>query len=270
MTSIVLLTGTELRHQFMRRYLAIPDRIQILRTYCEGEQRSLQNIVAETNPDPHDIRLAHLAARTASEEDFFQLFVDNINSEDSNPYYIPKGDINKKEHQQAIINLNPDLIVAYGCSIIREPLVSAFENRFLNLHLGLSPYYRGSGTNFWPLVNKEPEYVGATFMYLDKGIDTGNIIHQIQARFYPGDTPSQIGNRLIKDAAGVYCRIILFYDRLERMPQPPKKPKGAKYYKAKDYSTEATHQLYQNFRDYMIEDHIENPKKIKLVRNKAL
>ena len=41
-------------------------------------------------------------------------------------------------------------------------------NKILNLHLGISPYYKGSGTNYFPLVNNEPQYVGATFMFLDK------------------------------------------------------------------------------------------------------
>src|SRR5690606_10372264 len=103
-------------------------------------------------------------------------------------------------------------------SLIREPLLSAFQGRFLNVHLGLSPYYRGSGTNFWPLVNGEPEFVGATFMHIDAGVDTGEVIHQIRARIFPGDTPHQIGNRLIADMARVYAALIRDFDRLERMP----------------------------------------------------
>ena len=40
--------------------------------------------------------------------------------------------------------------------------------------------------------------VGATFMYIDAGIDTGEIIHQIRADIVIGDSPHSIGNRLIK------------------------------------------------------------------------
>ena len=70
----------------------------------------------------------------------------------------------------------PDVVLVFGTGILREPLLSAFDGRIINIHLGLSPYYRGAGTNFWPLVNREPEYVGATIHYLDAGIDTGPII----------------------------------------------------------------------------------------------
>jgi len=48
--------------------------------------------------------------------------------------------------------------------------------------LGLSPYYLGSGTNYWPLVNEKPEFVVATFMHIDTDIDTEEIIHQIRAK----------------------------------------------------------------------------------------
>ena len=75
----------------------------------------------------------------------------------------------------------PDVVLVFGTGILREPLLSAFDGRIINIHLGLSPYYRGAGTNFWPLVNREPEYVGATIHYLDAGIDTGPILAHAQA-----------------------------------------------------------------------------------------
>ena len=48
----------------------------------------------------------------------------------------------------------PDVVLVFGTGILREPFLSAFEGRIINIHLGLSPYYRGAGTNFWPLVNR--------------------------------------------------------------------------------------------------------------------
>ena len=75
----------------------------------------------------------------------------------------------------------PDVVLVFGTGILREPLLSAFDGRIINIHLGLSPYYRGAGTNFWPLVNREPEYVGATIHYLDAGIDTGPMLAHAQA-----------------------------------------------------------------------------------------
>jgi len=50
---------------------------------------------------------------------FFGLFCKNIEDR-SNLIFIEKGAINDALHVQNIIELNPDIIIAYGCSIIRN------------------------------------------------------------------------------------------------------------------------------------------------------
>lgn len=271
MMRIVILTGSELRHEFFRKYIALHKDIEVINSYCEGQEKSLR-VITEQDKEDNDIRLKHLSARERAEKDFFELFTET--SEDySKPIYLTKGKINGKKHTNAIVSLKPDLLIAYGCSIIREPLLSAFKGRFLNVHLGLSPYYRGSGTNYWPLVNGEPEYVGATFMYIDAGIDTGEIIHQVRAKYFWGDTPSQAGNRLIVEMSRVYQKIIINFDKLEKMPQLPI-PSNEKIYKKKDYTEQSVLTLYKNFNDdligrYLIEE-IDRCAKVPIIKNRAI
>ncbi|OOZ44933.1 formyl transferase [Solemya velum gill symbiont] len=271
MKRVVILTGSELRHEFFRKYIALSEEIDVINSYCEGQEKSLRNIT-EQNAAADDIRLKHLSAREQSEKDFYELFTETA-SDNSNPIYLPKGDINKPEYADAIINSNPDLLISYGCSIIKEPLLSAFEGRFINVHLGLSPYYRGSGTNYWPLVNGEPEFVGATFMYIDAGIDTGEIIHQIRANFSLGDTPSQVGNRLIVEMSRVFQKIIINFDKLEKMEQLPVPP-DEKVCMKKHYTDESVISLYRNFENGLIEKYLnekeERCNKAPIIKNPAL
>jgi phosphoribosylglycinamide formyltransferase-1 len=271
MKRIVILTGSNLRHAFVRKYLGGVAEIEVVRSYCEGRENDLRAVV-ESGAVDGDLRLKHLAARDRAEADFFGLFVDTV-ADRSNPVYLPKGAINSPAYCDDIGALEPDLLIAYGCSIIREPLLGAYRGRFLNVHLGLSPYYRGGGTNYWPLVNGEPEYVGATFMHLDAGIDTGEIIHQIRAEYAWGDTPSQIGNRLILSMCPVYRDLIIHFDRLKRMPQPPP-PDRPKVYRKRDYTEESVVTLYRNFADGLIETYLRDEKargaRVPLVVNPAL
>lgn len=253
MKNIIILTGNELRHEFFRKFIASNQEINVLKTFCEGTEKSLRNIV-EKNSEINNLRIKHLVAREQSEKDFFELFTKHV-TDKSNPEHIGKGEINAEKHVEEIIKYNPDILISYGCSIIKEPLLSAFSGRFINAHLGLSPYYRGSGTNYWPLVNNEPEFVGVTFMHIDAGIDTGDIIHQIRARYSWGDTPAQIGNRLIFDMAQTFLDLILNFDRLEKVQQPSA-PDNPKLYKNKDYTEESVAYLYENFHNNMIERYI--------------
>ncbi len=270
MMKVIILTGSELRHTFFRKYIALSDSIEVITSYCEGLEKSIQALVA--GQGDNTLRTRHLKMREQSEKDFFGLFADCV-TDASKPVFLPKGEINSPPHTEAILQSAPDLLIAYGCSIIKEPLLSSFDGRFLNVHLGLSPYYRGSGTNYWPLVNTEPEYVGATFMYIDAGIDTGEIIHQIRARVSPGDSPSQIGNRLIADMARVYRVLIDYFDALKRMPSLPLVDAG-RVYRNKDFSEESVSSLYANFAGDLVEKYLAEERarcdRVPLIRNPVI
>ena len=89
----------------------------------------------------------------------------------------------------------------------------------MNIHLGLSPYYRGAGTNFWPLVNGEPEYCGATIHILDGGVDTGPVIAHVRPEIAAGDGPHDIGNKTIVAAAGALADAAVALDARAAEPR---------------------------------------------------
>jgi phosphoribosylglycinamide formyltransferase-1 len=248
---IVILTGDEMRHQYFRNKLALANGIEVLASYCEGVEKSLANQI-NSNPNASDIEKLHIAARTQSETDYFAQSLSSMD-EQSNACKIAKGAINDANIVREILELNPDLLICYGSSLIKSELLQKFEGKFLNVHLGLSPYYRGAGTNIWPLINGEPDMVGATFMYIDEGIDTGKIIHQIRADVFLGDSPHSIGNRLISKMTESYIDIILNFKKLTQEQQPQS---NGKLYLQKHFDESACRKLYDQFNDGMIEDHI--------------
>ena len=148
----------------------------------------------------------------------------------------------------------PDVVLVFGTGILREPLLSVFEGRIINLHLGLSPYYRGAGTNFWPLVNREPEYVGATIHYLDAGIDTGPIIAHARPAIDRGDGPHDLGNKTIGAAALSLLRGAAAHVAgvVRAVPQAD----GGRLYQRKDFSADAIRTLYRNFETGMIDEYL--------------
>lgn len=256
---IILLTGSELRHDFFRMFIAHDEDIEVLASYCESKKGSLNSIVQlEEN---NSIRTQHLIIREIVEKDFFEVFCDSVEDE-SSPMSIEKGEINNKENVDRIISLEPDLIIAYGCSIIDSELLEVFEGRFINIHLGLSPYYRGSGTNFWPFVNEELQFIGTTFMYIDSGIDTGEIIHQIRADVNYQDSIHQIGNRLIRDSFIACKRIIKNFENLDILKPFMFDKNDEKYYRNKNFTEDKLKLAYQNMENGLIEDYINNRKKL--------
>jgi hypothetical protein len=83
--------------------------------------------------------------------------------------------------------LGADLFVVFGASFIRGWLADYLvEKRAINIHMGLSPYYRGSSCNFWALSDGRPGHVGATVHMLSKGLDSGDMLFHCLPRI-PND-----------------------------------------------------------------------------------
>jgi hypothetical protein len=88
-----------------------------------------------------------------------------------------RGDLSLLSRDQLSEAMDADLFVCFGSSIIKGWLAEELvRRRAINLHMGLSPYYRGSSTNFWALADGNPHMVGATVHLLSSGVDTGDIL----------------------------------------------------------------------------------------------
>jgi len=115
---------------------------------------------------------------------------------------------NKKElyesaFLEAIISTNPDLIVLAGFLLkIPEKMVSAFENRIINIHPSLLPKYGGKGMyglniHKEVLLNKE-KFSGLTIHYVNKEYDKGAVIFQKKIKINEEETPESLSSKVLK------------------------------------------------------------------------
>ena len=74
--------------------------------------------------------------------------------------------------------LKSDIYIVYGSSYIKNELVDfLIKQKTLNIHAGVSPYYRGTDCNFWALYDNNSHLVGSTIHLLSKGLDQGPILY---------------------------------------------------------------------------------------------
>jgi hypothetical protein len=91
---------------------------------------------------------------------------------------LKSGDLNLLTPETLGEALDSDIYIVFGASYIKGWLVDyLIARRAINIHMGLSPYYRGSSCNFWALYDNKPEYVGSTIHLLSKGLDNGPILY---------------------------------------------------------------------------------------------
>ena len=248
----ILLTSTFLRHQFVINYLA--SCIDVIGVWQEEKSFEPQRY-AQTEKDDAIIA-QHFAERDASEAMCFGEHAELRLAPRVVRRRLPPGHINDPAEVEQMVRLAPDVLLVFGTGILRESIIKSFGGKIINIHLGLSPYYRGSGTNFWPLVNREPEYVGATIHYLDAGIDTGPIVTHIRPQIEVGDGPHDIGNKTIKAAAIMLANVALAH--AAGSLRTVKRTQRGRLYQRKDFSANAVRQLYRNFETGMIEEYLRD------------
>ena len=76
-----------------------------------------------------------------------------------------------------------DLYIVFGSSYIKGRLINfLIKNKAINIHMGISPYYRGSDCNFWSLYDNNFHLVGGTVHLISKGLDSGPILFHTRAK----------------------------------------------------------------------------------------
>ncbi len=74
--------------------------------------------------------------------------------------------------------LKSDVYIVFGSSYIKGELLDfLIQQKAINIHMGVSPYYRGADCNFWALYDNNPHLVGATIHLISKGLDNGPILY---------------------------------------------------------------------------------------------
>ena len=83
------------------------------------------------------------------------------------------GDLNALDIGLLAPALELDVYVVFGASYIKGPLVEFLvTHRAINIHMGVSPYYRGTSCNFWAVFDGNPDLVGATIHLLSRGLNS--------------------------------------------------------------------------------------------------
>ncbi len=138
--------------------------------------------------------------------------VKSLANQNSIPVYTPKT-LRDEEFLEILSSLAPDIIVvvAYG-KILPASVLFYPKHGSINVHVSLLPKYRGAAPMQRAIMDGERE-TGVTIMYMDEGLDTGDII--LQESFPIGkkdnfetvhDKSAEIGgNLMLRALAAIEC-----------------------------------------------------------------
>jgi methionyl-tRNA formyltransferase len=162
---------------------------------------------------------------------------------------VDKDTLNSLNSAQFIKDIKPDLVLVFGPGMIRDPLLAALPKDTVNLHLGLSPRYRGAATLFWPFYFLEPNWAGATFHHIVATPDGGDIIHQTRPKMNENDGIHDFSARVVLEATKEALRLIKMYPNWQEFSQ---KPESGKNFLESDFRPQHLRIIYNVYHNDMI------------------
>ncbi len=121
---------------------------------------------------------------------------------------VPVRGVNSKDTLKVLSDTSPDLLLVYGTGIVGSKVRALAGKRTLNMHTGLSPYYRGASCAFWPIYNRELERLGATVHECTEQVDGGVIYGVTTLQLEREDKLHAVFARAVVAGAALYVDVV--------------------------------------------------------------
>lgn len=115
---------------------------------------------------------------------------------------------NDQQCEEVLKSLKPQVIAVYGTAIIRPNIFNLAQGITLNMHTGLSPFYRGDSTLFWPVYYDDPEHLGVTVHELVESVDGGAIAATAPVIYERGDTEADLFAKGVAAGTDIYLKSV--------------------------------------------------------------
>ena len=192
--------------------------------------------------------ITHFENRYKAEEKYFS----NLKTPSCPSLSIRQDELNSDKTVQFIESISPEIVLTYGCHMIKDPLMSKLPTNTINLHGGLSPQYRGAATMFWPFYFLEPNHVGTTFHYLSSEPDSGSIIHQSVPKLVKGDKIHDVACKAVLTASEDILELLSIFKN-NKTWKKHQQTKSGKNFLNKNFKPEHLRVIYNLFNEDIVD-----------------
>ncbi|WP_019153813.1 formyltransferase family protein [Robertmurraya massiliosenegalensis] len=248
---VVLLTGSHPRHFYVVNQLA---KLGIVAGHVI-EQR--ESFVPEPpqglEPIDHWNFIRHFQDRDEAEHRFFagnEKVVEGISS-----LNVTIETLNSQETINFIKEISPDIVISYGVHKLDANLLQALPEHSWNIHGGLSPWYKGNITLFWPFYMLRPNWAGMTIHKLSVRLDGGDIIHHSVPELSYGDGVHDVACKGVQQVAHDLIKILTEL-KLEQIRYTPQKGNG-KLYVGTDWTPQHLRLIYQTYNNDIVDHFLD-------------
>jgi folate-dependent phosphoribosylglycinamide formyltransferase PurN len=247
---IVLITGSHPRHKFLARKLAETGILSLI--ISQKRESFVPNIPNDLDNSLGILYLRHFDNRVKSEQQFFgQSVWPNVTL-----FKTGKAQKNSPEVLEIIEGAKPNLLISYGCGILSDEILTAVKGEAWNIHGGLSPWYKGGITMFWPSYMLEPQMTGMTIHDLTSNLDAGDVIHQCTADLVRGDGIHDLACRAVVKAGSEIIELVRMLSSGQEIKKKKQQSNG-KLWIGRDWRPEHLKMIYEVYGDRIVDHYLD-------------
>lgn len=253
---VTLFTYDKSRHNYLIFLLSqICDKLFVVQEIS----KKIKNSVPENYVNSETLKKYFQRVEDAQNKFFQEQNLENLKN--TNIIQIPSGSINNLSMKSLEKYLKSDIYLVFGSSYIKGDLINFLvKNKTINIHMGVSPYYRGTDCNFWALYDGNPHLVGSTIHYLSKGLDSGPMLYH--ALSYIKDDPFEYTMSAVKAAFVSVVNRIKDGSIFKIKPQEQNKNSEIRYSQKKEFNEKIVMEFfnkkidlnYKNFDNSLLKD----------------
>lgn len=203
-----------------------------------------------------DLFKKHFSLRKITEEKYFgDLDAKKIFAKNQTIYIKPE-DLNTENMANIVEEFNADFCFIFGPDLILDPVIEKLPENKINLHLGLSPWYKGSATLFFPFFMLQPQFCGCTFHQIIRQPDAGEIVHQCVPKLNYGDKLHDVAAKCVVKASEDLPKLISFWLERKKFPARTQHTSG-KNWRGVDFNPAQLRLIYELYNDEIVDRYLD-------------
>lgn len=214
---LLLLTGSHPRHLYLVNKLA---ELGVVKAHVmEVRGAFVPEPPAGLEEIDRQNFIRHFADRDEAERHHFK-GNDEVNLEIPT-LQVSRDELNSQQTIEWIKEQEFDLAISYGVHMLSKELLEILPEHAWNIHGGLSPWYKGNTTLFWPFYMLRPNWAGMTIHRLSTRLDAGDIVHHALPELAYGDGLHDVACKAVIQVTEDLVRIIkkIPLDKIQYAPQ---------------------------------------------------
>lgn len=243
---VLLMTGSHPRHAYVAKMLADAGYLSAL--VVEERLPHIPQAPANLSSDLKMLFELHFKRREEAEDRHFgRTALPNVNTLE-----VKREELNTEKVHDFIRQHSPDILFSYGVHMLSEQTLACTSGEKWNIHGGLSPWYRGCTTHFWPSYFLEPQMTGMTVHDLTQQLDAGDVVHQNNSALVEGDGLHDLACRAVLGMANE-LPMLVEAKKMNRVVTKRAHKSSGKVWMANDWRPEHLKLIYEHYDDRIVD-----------------